>query len=127
FLGLGELRDVARMQHKRGALWQRVDLVDRLTKRCRDVLVRFLREADVAVADLCEEDALSLGVGEERQAAHREGLWNAARHAPDGCCSRPRHAAQEASAIDAIVAEVRRYIVATGRTRVSVFVESVVV
>ena len=66
-------------------------------------------------------------VGEERQPAHREGLWNSARHSPDGRRSRPRHAAQESSAIDAVVAVVRRDIVAAGRTRISVFVEPVVV
>src|SRR5207342_1612654 len=91
FLRLGELRDITGVQHKRGALGQRIELVDRLTQRCRDVLVRLLREADVAVADLGEEDALSLGVREEWQTAHREGLWNTARHSPDGCGSRPRH------------------------------------
>jgi len=59
-LGLRELRDIAGVNDERRVLWECVELRDGFLKRRGHVLVRFLVEADVTVADLCEEDALSL-------------------------------------------------------------------
>jgi hypothetical protein len=115
------------VQHERGLLWERVHLRHRLLQRRRHVLVRFFVEPDVAVADLDEEDALALRVGEKGQPADGEGRWNSADHSPDSCRSGPCHTAQKAATIDAVVALIGGDVVGTGGTSVALFVEPVVV
>src|ERR1043166_9188892 len=82
FVGFGELRDVARVQDERGTLRKRVELGHGFLQRRRYVLVRVLAEADVAVADLREEDALPLRVIEERNAAPGGRRRGAPREGP---------------------------------------------
>src|SRR4051794_34392353 len=79
---LGELRDVARMQYERRPLRERVELRDRLTQGGPHIRVGFLVEANVAVADLGEEDALLLGLGEKWRAADCERFRDAGIHGP---------------------------------------------
>ena len=105
---LRELRDVAGVQNERGALRQRVHLVHCFLQSGGDILVRFLAEADVTVAHLHEEDALALRIAQERQPAHGKRAWNATSHSPDGGRSRPRHAAEKAAPIDAVLACLAR-------------------
>ncbi len=53
--GLREMRDVARVNRQRGPDRHRVDPLDRLFERARDVGIGFLVEADMRVADLQEQ------------------------------------------------------------------------
>ena len=69
---LRELRDVPRVQDEGWVLRQCVHFRHGLGQRRRHVLVCFLIEADVAIADLNEEDALALRLCEKRQSAHRK-------------------------------------------------------
>src|SRR5260221_1545813 len=101
-LRLRELGDIACVQHEGRALWQRVHSRYGLLKRRRHILVCFLAEADVTVADLDEEDALSLCVGEERQSTHGRGRRDSGRHSPQRRGAGPRHTTQKASAIQAV-------------------------
>src|SRR5690348_1097245 len=126
-LGSRELRDVAGVQNERGALRQRIDLRDGLLQGGGDVLVRFLAEADVAVAHLDEEDALPLGRREKVQAAEREGFRDATGQPPDCRRSRPCHTAQKAASVDAVLAAVARDVVAARGARVSLLVEPMIV
>src|SRR5690349_328499 len=126
-VGLGELRDVSRVENERGTLRQRVDLGDGLLQGCRDVLVGLLAEADVAVAHLDEEDALPLSGREQRESAQSKGLGNAAGQPPNGCRACPRHAPEKAASVDAVVARVGGDVIAPGGPRVSLLVEPVVV
>ena len=48
------MRDVARVNYKRGLLAQGIDLIDRLLERLRYVVIWILIETNVAVADLRE-------------------------------------------------------------------------
>jgi hypothetical protein len=115
------------VQHERGALRQCIELVDRLTKRRRDVLfASFAKPMWLSLT--CAKKMLFRSVSERNG---RRLIAKDFEHRPaipqTVAVSSPRHAPQEASTIDAVVAEVRRDIVAAGRTRISVFVEPVVV
>ena len=89
--GLGQMRQVAGVQHEGGPLRQRVDLGDGLAIGLRHVPVRVTAEAQVAVADLDEREArrrrrlfpVRLGfIGFRRD-------WRATR---DAAAHRPNHA-----------------------------------
>src|SRR5215212_7337114 len=82
FFGLRQLSDVSGVQHETWRLRQRVKAGDSLLKCSSDILVRFLVEADMAVADLSEEDALSLRLGQKFQRGRLKRNGNSAAQAP---------------------------------------------
>ncbi len=90
-LRLGEMRDVAGVQHEGGLLRHRLDLADRLFQRRARVGVGGLGEADVAVGDLHEGEAALLRLRLADQARGR----HAAAHRPNDAAARPNHAFQD--------------------------------
>src|SRR5262249_51848816 len=99
-------------------LLERVDLVDGRLEGPGDVLIRFLGEPDVAVADLDEREAPSRrsfgpsteGAGGEETSAHR----------PDEPRAGPGHALQEPATIDAVALAVVVYVICHFRNSPSV-------
>ena len=91
---------------------QRVDLGHRGAQALRHVRVRGLVEADVAVADLDEEQALAAGHRAVRRCARwqRAGLRDAGVQAPEQAGAGPGHALEEAAAVDAVVRRLKRLI-----------------
>ena len=104
-VGLRELRDIAGVQHERGALGERVEARDGLAQRAGHVVVRVLVEADVAVADLREQEAARRRVARRRAAEHARHR-HAAIERPEQTRASPRHAAEKAAAVDAVVEHV---------------------
>src|SRR5712671_7014507 len=75
-----------------------MDFRDRRSQRRGDVRVRVLVEADMAVTDLHEPQAVRRDTG-VRGLFDRRALEDAAGHGPDRARADPRHAFQEAAAI----------------------------
>src|SRR5262249_58290870 len=102
---LGQVRQVAGVEHEGRRPGHRVDLFHRLFESARHVDVRGLAETDVAVADLDEAEIalgsvlLVLPEGPRRQ----EPTPDAPEHAGPG----PGHALQEATAVDAVARPAR--------------------
>ena len=90
FLGLGEMGDVAGVQHEGGLGRQRLDLANRLFQRGARVRIGGLGEADMAVGDLHEGEAGLLGLGLPDQPRGR----HAAAERPDHARPRPDHTFQ---------------------------------
>src|SRR5690242_6034919 len=109
FVRLRELSDVAGVQYQRGTLRQRVQFSYRFLQRRRDILVGFLAEADVTVADLSEEHALTLRFGERVERVQAERGRDSATQRPHSRGSCPGHALEEASAIYTVFGESVRY------------------
>ena len=61
FLRLGKMADVAGVDQERGRRWQRIDARHGFLQRSDDVLIGRLVEADMAVADLHEAEAVVRG------------------------------------------------------------------
>ena len=98
---LRELRDIARVEEKRGLDLEGIDLGDRRPKGRGHIVVRGFVEADVTVAYLHEEElALLRCLSTE---ARRAGDASADR--PQQACPDPCHAAQEVAPIDAVRVE----------------------
>ena len=126
-VGLCQLSDVAGVQHQRWRLWQSVQFCDGLFERPRDILVRLLVEADVAVADLGEENALALRLAQKGQPVQGEGRGNTGAQSPNRCRARPRHAAQESTPVDPVFAGVVDDVIGARRTGISFFVKADVI
>ena len=90
-LRLGEMGDVAGVDHEGGLARQRGDLVDRLLQGRARVGVGGLVEADMAVGNLDEGKAglLRLGLADQPRGRARR------RDGPDDACSRPGHAFED--------------------------------
>ena len=93
---LRELADVAGVQQKCRRYRKRVDLRDRGLHRRRHIGVCCLVEADVAVADLDEEEISIL----RRAGTEQAGLRNASTHRPEQTSTCPCHAIQKAATVD---------------------------
>src|SRR5437867_10638362 len=115
-VGLGQLRDVAGVQHERRMPRHCVELGDRFLKRRRDVLVRLLIEADVAIADLREEDVLFRGVGSCPPAELAQGIRPryATLEQPKRRGTCPGHAPEEPPAVDVVFPMIVRDVVRAG-------------
>src|SRR5439155_6229286 len=122
-----ELSDVARVKDEGRGLRQGVQSGDGFLKRCCNILVRILVEANVAVADLGKEDASALCLGERRQAVQSKRSRNPARQSPHCGCSRPSHATQKSAAVEAVIALVVDDVIRSARTRIAVLVKPSVV
>src|SRR4029078_8863936 len=97
-LGRGKMRDIARVNHKRRPLVERVDLVDRLLKSLRHIGIRSCMKSDVAVADLNKAEAgLSLRCCEQLRAQY------AAIHCPDESGACPRHTFEKTASLNLIL------------------------
>jgi len=106
---LGEMRDVAGVDHEGGIEIERIDPLDRLAQGRRDIRVGFLAEADMAVADLDEAEFLrGLLVGDSGgcRADQIDRCRDAAHKGPEHSRSRPRHALQQAPPVQAVVAHI---------------------
>jgi hypothetical protein len=90
FLRLGQMGDVARVQHEGGLCLHSLDFVDRLFESRPRVGIGGLGESDVAVGNLDKGKAALLGLGFADQARRR----HAAGKRPDDARSRPHHAFQ---------------------------------
>src|SRR6185369_2269746 len=55
-LSAGKMRDVARVNHKRRLVIERIDLIDCFLKRLRHIVIWILIEPDMAIADLDETE-----------------------------------------------------------------------
>jgi hypothetical protein len=89
---LGEMRDVAGMDHERRLYRQHPDLVDALVERAERIRIGGQVETHMAVADLQEgepPDALRLGLADQA-----DRLRHAARDRPEDAGSGPGHAFQ---------------------------------
>ena len=98
-IGLGEMGDVAGVDHEGRLLRQRADLGDRLLKRRQRVRVGRLVEADMAVADLQEGEGG--GFRRLRLAEQAERFRHAAGDCPQNAGARPDHAFEGVAAADA--------------------------
>src|SRR5262245_26029311 len=98
------MREVACMQHERRALRQRIDSVNGLLQRSRYVLVRFLAETNVAVANLYERKTTRRR--RSLRFTHHATAENASAHAPQDTCSGPCHTFEKAAPIDAVIRQV---------------------
>src|SRR6266540_1275156 len=104
--GLGKVRQVAGVNNKVRRRGQGVDLRDCFLQRAEHVLVRFLAEADVAVADLHEREVSgnrgfglgSDGIGRPQNA----GSERAACAGPEHSGAGPGHTFEETAAINAV-------------------------
>ena len=103
FGGAREMRDITGMDHERGALRHRADLVDRLLQRGERVRIGGFVEADMAVADLQEGEAGGALLGGLRIAEQIQRFWHAARDGPEHARARPDHAFQCVAPVDAVV------------------------
>src|SRR5271165_5588351 len=104
FFRLREMADIPRMQQEFRRRRQRVNFIDSSLQGSRNIRIRRLVETHVTVADL-HETQLALHVARAHlcKAAHAVGFQNAALHDAERARSRPRHAFQEAAAIDPIL------------------------
>src|SRR5271168_5318646 len=101
--GLGEVRDVAGVEHEFRSDGQSVDAIDGDLKRGGDVRVRGLVEAEVAVADLGKGEFAGVDLLAEELGRHGEGFEDAAVHHAEHPGAGPGHAGQEAAAVHAVV------------------------
>src|SRR5690349_14023758 len=107
FLVLGQVADIARVDHEAGLHRQQLDPVDRLAE-CRErIRIGRLVETDMAVADLKEGERCGHGFRGKRL-AEAHGLWKAAAKGPEDPGARPSHAVEKAPAVNAV------FIVETG-------------
>ncbi len=86
------------MQQESRLHGQRVDLSDGRAKSRGHIVVRGFVEADVAVADLHEEELAFF----RRLGAQAGRARDAAADRPEQACPDPRHAAQKVAAIQAV-------------------------
>src|SRR5208283_956869 len=105
--GFREMADVASVQYESWWDWQGIDLVHRGLQCTHNVRIRCLVEPHVAITDL-DEAKFSLGcmfpeLGKATQAVRTE--HPAFDHAK-GARPRPRHALQEAAAINSVMVVV---------------------
>ncbi len=98
--GRGEMCEVAGVDQQFRPSRKRIDLVDGCLQRTDDVLVRFLGEADVAIADLNEREAP--GPGSVGACTEDPGRKDATTDRPYQARASPGHALQESAAIDSI-------------------------
>ena len=105
-LRLGRMADVAGVDHERGLVRHRQDLVDRRVERGARVRVRRLRKADMAVGNLDEGKAAfrRFGRADEARGGH------AARDRPDDARPGPQHALQGLAAAEAAVVLVSHHV-----------------
>src|SRR5439155_22228788 len=103
---------VARVEHEGRSSGQRIDFRDRLTQGCSDIFVRFLVEADVAVADL-DETQIRPGSEGSRVGNPAESLRleDAAGHGPEDTGASPSHAVEETAAVNAVFVMIVSYYV----------------
>jgi len=101
FLGFGEMREVARVNQQLGSLEQSVDPVYGGFQSADHVLVRFLGETDVAVADLNEREIVFFGLA--GILTEYAGGQDPSTYGPSDACAYPGHALQKAAAVDAVV------------------------
>ena len=98
--GLGEMCDVAGMNHERRFCGQRFDLPDRFLKRADRIGVGWGMEADMTIADLQEGQLARLG--RQRSVDNAERARHAAGNRPKHPRTRPRHAFQHLAAVEAV-------------------------
>ena len=113
FLGLREVREVARVDQEIRRDGQRLNPADGRLQGRDDVLVGVLRKPDVAVADL-REDEVSGGeptAAREAEERQRRRLEHARRGHPGHASARPRHAVQKAASVDAVLVAIDRVFV----------------
>src|SRR5690348_16346416 len=103
-LRLGKVSEVAGVQPKGRSFGQRVDLGHRLSQGSRDVLVGFLIESNMTVADL-DKTQIGSGGSARRIGSLVESLRseNTAGHGPEHAGSSPSHAFEEPAAVDAVL------------------------
>src|SRR5271167_851976 len=95
------------MQHEFWTLRQRVQLRDSLSKSSCHIRVGGFVEADMGVADLREgEIALHSRLVELVPMAERERFQNSSLHYAERPCSSPRHALQEAAAVNSVGVQI---------------------
>ena len=102
-LGLGQLCDVAGVQHQCRRLGHCIQAVHGELQRGGYILIGGLAEANVAVADLREEDLVLLRLIQRIQRRHGEGFGNASTHDPDDAGAGPSHAFEEAATVYPVV------------------------
>ena len=104
--GLGKMRQVAGVEDELRRRGQGVDLGDRLLQRAEHVLVRFLVEPDVTVADLHERKVSGNGrfgfccddIGWPQNAGGKDAARTGPKHPRAG----PGHAFEKAAPVEAI-------------------------
>ena len=97
-----QVADVAGMDHESGFLRQRDDLAHGLLKRAERVGIGRLVEADMAVADL--QECQALGFLRLRLAHDAQRVRDAAGNGPKHASADPGHAFENFASVDAFVA-----------------------
>src|SRR6266576_2945718 len=96
--------EVARVQYERRLFGLGLDLRDGGTQRCRDVGIRRLVEAYMAVADLYKpKAACALRLCSPFTLPERHSFQHTTRHRPRGTGADPRHALQKPATIQALL------------------------
>jgi hypothetical protein len=107
FIRLGKMAQIARVKYEFRRFGQRVDPIDRFLKSANDIRVRGLVETDVGITDLDEIEFRSCNnsrIGQNIPQCPRGE--NAAGDRADHRRAGPAHAAEKATAVDAIAVGV---------------------